>query len=175
MYAWYTHSMPSAPTSPTHARSATAGPPLDALDEALLEIRRLVRRPGYRSRLLGSLDAPVDIGALRVLRAVERSGGEPTSVGDIAERLDIDPSTASRLVDQQVCAGTLDRGRSDTDRRRSVLELTDAGRALLAEVTAVRRGLLAEVTDDWDDAEVATLVALLDRLRDGFARLERDA
>jgi DNA-binding MarR family transcriptional regulator len=168
---------PAPPAPPTPARPrATDGPPLlDALDEALLEIRRLVRRPGYRARFLGSLHAPIDVGTVRVLRAIERTGGKAPSIGDLAERLDVDPSTASRLVDQQVTAGYLERSRCTDDRRRWTLRLTDRGRALLDEVTAVRRGLLAEVTAAWDDAEVATLAALLERLREGFLQLERDA
>lgn len=173
--AWYTQSM--VPASPPPARSEATGdrPLLDALDEALLEIRRLVRRPGYRARFLGSLHAPVDVGTVRVLRAVERSGGTAPSIGELAARLDVDPSTASRLVDQQVTAGYLERRRCNDDRRRSTLTLTDGGRALLDEATAVRRGLLAEVTATWDDAEIAMLAALLERLRAGFLELERDA
>jgi DNA-binding MarR family transcriptional regulator len=150
-------------------------PELDALDEALLEIRRLVRRPGYRRRFLDSLHTSTDVGTVRVLRAVERAGDPAPCVGDVAERLDVDPSTASRLIDQQVTAGYLARTRSPHDRRRTTLGLTDAGRDLLAEVTEVRRDLLAEVTRDWDRAEVTTLVSLLDRLRQGFAALEQNA
>jgi DNA-binding MarR family transcriptional regulator len=158
---------PAAPSAHRHA------PELDALDEALLEIRRLVRRPGYRRRFLDSLHTSTDVGTVRVLRAVERAGDPAPCVGDVAERLDVDPSTASRLIDQQVTAGYLARTRSPHDRRRTTLELTDPGRDLLAEVTEVRRDLLAEVTRDWDRTEVATLVALLDRLREGFATLEQ--
>jgi DNA-binding MarR family transcriptional regulator len=148
-------------------------PELDALDEALLEIRRLVRRPGYRRRFLDSLHTPTDVGTVRVLRAVERAGEVAPCVGDVAERLDVDPSTASRLIDQQVSAGYLARARSQHDRRRTTLELTAAGRDLLTEATEVRRDLLAEVTLTWDRTEVTTLVRLLDRLRADFATLEQ--
>lgn len=170
--------LPSRAPDTTDAASAPPAvhrhaPELDALDEALLEIRRLVRRPGYRRRFLDSLHTPTDIGTVRVLRAVERAGEVAPCVGDVATRLDVDPSTASRLIDQQVTAGYLARTRSAHDRRRTTLGLTDAGRDLLAEVTEVRRDLLAEVTRDWDRAEVATLVTLLDRLREGFAALEQ--
>jgi DNA-binding MarR family transcriptional regulator len=162
---------PAAPSAP--AAGHRHAPELDALDEALLEIRRLVRRPGYRRRFLDSLHTSTDVGTVRVLRAVERAGEPAPCVGDVAERLDVDPSTASRLIDQQVTAGYLARARSPHDRRRTTLGLTDAGRDLLAEVTEVRRDLLAEVTRDWDRAEVATLVTLLDRLREGFTALEQ--
>lgn len=165
------HAAAATPASGRHRHA----PELDALDEALLEIRRLVRRPGYRRRFLDSLHTPTDTGTVRVLRAVERAGDPGPCVGDVAERLDVDPSTASRMIDQQVTAGYLARTRSAEDRRRTTLGLTDAGRDLLAEITEVRRDLLAEVTRDWDRDEVTTLVRLLDRLRESFTGLEQQS
>jgi DNA-binding MarR family transcriptional regulator len=148
---------------------------LAALDAALLDVRRLGRRPGYRARLLAAVGDEVDASTVRVLRAVERQ--EPRGevcVGDVATQLEVDPSTASRLVDQQVTAGYLARARSDQDRRRSTLQLTEAGRALLGEVTVARLDLLDEVTADWSTDDVAELASALDRLRLAFARIERD-
>jgi DNA-binding MarR family transcriptional regulator len=166
--------MPRDLPTPSPARTALA-----SLDAALLDVRRLGRRPGYRSRLLAAVGDAIDISTVRVLRAVERghgSGGGDADggicVGDVAARLEVDPSTASRLVDQQVTTGYLQRQRCATDRRRSTLTLTDAGRTVLAEVTGARLDLLAEVTADWSEHEVATLATALDRLRLGFARIE---
>lgn len=148
---------------------------LTDLDDALFDIQRIARRPGYRARILAALDAPVELSTVRVLRAVERACDTTPSVGDIAERLTIDPSTASRLVDQQVAAGLLHRHRDPKDGRRSRLTLSDAGRALLDEVTDVRRQLLAEVTAGWDATDLDRLGDLLVRLRDDFDRLESQA
>ncbi len=146
--------------------------PLPDLDDALFDIQRLVRRPGYRSRLLAELGSQVELSTVRVLRAVERAGSQPPCIGDIADRLLVDPSTASRFVDQQVDAGYLTRERRPDDRRRSQLVLTEAGRALLDEVSNARRDLLAEVTADWDDADLRELSELLTRLRESFDQLE---
>ncbi|MCA1784217.1 MAG: MarR family transcriptional regulator [Intrasporangiaceae bacterium] len=145
---------------------------LTVLDDALFDIQRVARRPGYRKRLLAALDAPVELSTVRVLRAVERAGDEAPSVGDIAERLTIDPSTASRFVDQQIDAGYLLRHRCTADGRRSRLSLSDTGRALLVEVTAARRRILAEVTAGWDTADLDQLGELLAQLRNDFDHLE---
>lgn len=153
---------------------ATATRPLDLLSDALLETRGLVLRPGYRARLLGALGAQLSVGAIRVLRAVQRADGDPC-VADVAERLLVDPSTASRMVDQQVEAGYLRRDRHPEDRRRARLSLTAAGSELLDRATVARRELLAEATRDWDDADVALLGELLDRLCDSFDRFEAPA
>jgi DNA-binding MarR family transcriptional regulator len=147
---------------------------LDALDAALVDVRRVLQRPAYRRRLLASVGAPVDLGALRTLRVVQRSE-DPPSVGDVAEVLGVDPSTASRTVDRCVCAGLLVRRSSATDRRRALLELTDQGREVLGRVTAARRELLAEVTREWDADDLAHLTRSLETLLAGFDRLEARA
>jgi len=145
---------------------------LDALDDALVRVRRAVQHPAYRRRLLGSLDVDLPLSTLRVMRVVERAGASSPSIGDVAETLAIDPSTASRGVDDGVGRGLLSRSPCASDRRRSRLTLTVAGRDVLDRLAAARRDLLADVTGDWQDAELETLVALLGRLLDGFGRLE---
>jgi DNA-binding MarR family transcriptional regulator len=147
-------------------------PALDALDDVLVDVRRVLQRPGYRRRLVAALDDPLELGTLRTLRAVERLGPAAPCVGDVADVLVVDPSTASRTIDRAVAAGLLARSPSEHDRRRTRLSLTAEGRAVLDRVTAARRDLLAEVTADWDPADIARLTALLTTLRAGFDRLE---
>jgi DNA-binding MarR family transcriptional regulator len=155
--------------------TATRTSPLTTLDDALFDLQRLVRRPGYRAALLQRLGNQVELSTVRVLRAVERAGTDTPGVGDVAERMMIDPSTASRLVDQQVAAGYLTRQRHPDDRRRSQLVLTAAGRDLLAEVTAARRDLLAEITAAWDPDDLERLSDLLSHLAQDFQTLESSA
>lgn len=155
-----------APLAAPEAAAALAG-----LDHALLDVRRLVNRPGYRRRLLGPLGRRIELSTIRVLHAVDQAP-RPPSIGEVAATLTIDPSTASRLVDQRVNDGLLERSPDPVDRRRAVLTLTAAGRALLEEVAASRRRMLAEVTDGWTSEEQDQLELLLVRLVDGFRRLE---
>ena len=144
---------------------------LDELDAALVRVRRLLHQPVYRRRLLEGLGTDVALGTLRVVRAVEPTGdGEPT-IGEVAESLGIDPSTASRAVDDAVARGFVWRRACDEDRRRQRLQLTDAGTTLMARATTVRRALLAEVTGDWDTEALGTLVTQLRQLVDDFDRL----
>jgi DNA-binding MarR family transcriptional regulator len=147
--------------------------PLADLDRALLEVRRLVNRPGYRQRLLGPLGRRVELSTVRVLHAVDQAT-VPPSIGSIAATLAIDPSTASRLVDQRVTEGLLERSPDPDDRRRTVLRLTRSGGALLGELAASRIGMLAEVTSGWSPADVRRLEQLLNRLTDGFEAYEDD-
>jgi DNA-binding MarR family transcriptional regulator len=177
MCVWYTHLMMSPPPAPASPPPAPASPPpdparLDALDDVLGAVRRVLQRPEYRRRLLAATDGSVDLGSLRTLRVVERRAAAAPSVGDVADALGVDPSTASRTVDRCVCAGLLARTPSDTDRRRTQLTLTDRGRETLDQVTTARRQLLAEVAGDWDVTDLDRLTALLRTLLDGFDRVE---
>jgi DNA-binding MarR family transcriptional regulator len=145
--------------------------PLAELDRALLELRRLVNRPGYRHRLLGPLGRRVELSTVRVLHAIDQAP-TPPSIGTVAMTLAIDPSTASRLVEQRVKDGLLERSPDPDDRRRSVLRLTPSGYALLAELAASRIEMLSEVTEDWSSTDLRTLERLLERLTDGFDAYE---
>lgn len=144
---------------------------LDALDDALVGVRRMLRHPAHRRRVLEGIGTDVSIGTLRVARAVERGGEQPPVIGDVAELLGIDPSTASRMVDDAVRRGLVDRQPCTQDRRRQRLRLTEDGAVLLERATAVRRQVLAEITEAWQAEEVAGLVHQLDRLLDDFDAL----
>lgn len=182
MHVWYTHHMTvpmaSAPSTARVASDAAArrqaSAALDALDDRLVSLRRVLQRPGYRRRLLQGLSVDLELGVLRLLRVVQRADGSP-SIGEVAEVLTVDPSTASRVVDRAASAGYLERHPCESDRRRTRLSLSSVGTQLLDEVTARRRDLLAEVIDDWQDGDLEILVGMIDRLLVGFGELEGPA
>ena len=161
---WYTHLM-------THTSSEPQ--PLDELDDALVAVRHVLQRPAYRRRITAGTGA-VELATLRLLRAVQRWPGAP-SIGDVAEVLIIDPSTASRMVDRALAGGLLDKRACADDGRRARLHLTEQGDAVLAAATRQRRTVLAEVTADWDTDDLQRLVGLLGELLEGFDRVTGDA
>lgn len=145
---------------------------LERLDLALTRLRRLWESPAVKRRFIQLLGAPAELSTIRALRAIERAGEEP-SVGDVADLLCVDTSTASRFVDQAVLAGYVSRGTAPHDRRRTVLTHTSLGEQVLEQVKRTRRVLLEELTGDWSIDEVATLALLLDRLAGSVDALER--
>lgn len=146
---------------------------LQHLDDLLSALRLAVQRPGYRRRLLQDLDVPGGITGLRLLRAVQALSGDGSpSIKDVAGRLAVEHSTASRGVDSAVRDGSLRKQPCSEDQRRTRLELTPAGTELL-ERTADRRGQIpGTVTEHWDEGDLARLVELLAALKDGYDRLE---
>src|SRR5690606_22844843 len=81
----------------------------DDLDELLTRILITRQRPDWRRRLLDSAGPVTSMSSLRALRAVElrERAGQAASIGDVAEFLAVDHSTASRTVSAIVVAGLL--------------------------------------------------------------------
>ena len=102
----------------------------------------------------------------RVLAVLGRFPGM-SAVG-VAERSAMDKVAVSRAVARLLERGLLHRETHGGDRRRSVLELSDAGRAVYAEVAPLalsyERELLAPLSED----ERAQFSRMLDRLGERY-------
>jgi DNA-binding MarR family transcriptional regulator len=92
-----------------------------------------------------------------------QGGGDPT-VGDVARRLGLDRSGASRMVAAAAEHGYLERTRGVTDARRTVLRLTPAGRELIAASHRWQRERFAELTASWADEDRDRFAGYLERL-----------
>jgi len=141
------------------------------LELAFIRIRRMWDAPWLRRRIVERIGIQVDPSLVRTLHAVRQAEGD-MAVRDAAAWLCVDPSTASRMVDAAVTAGYLERRRSESDRRRSVVTLTRTGNQLLENVLAAKRELLAELTLDWSDDDVGQFTDLMERLAERVAELE---
>jgi DNA-binding MarR family transcriptional regulator len=94
-------------------------------------------------------------------------------MSELAERLRVDASTATRAVDRLVRAGLATRRRDPDDARGVRVAATPAGRARLEEVVRRRRTALRAILADFDDDDRRRLAELLERLVagvDAFAR-----
>jgi DNA-binding MarR family transcriptional regulator len=89
---------------------------------------RFVRVVSRRFREAGGLD--LTLSDLSVLSQVERGVDLPSA---IADTLYLDRPRVSRITDQLVAQGYLERAVDLEDRRRSRLSLTESGARLLAE------------------------------------------
>jgi DNA-binding MarR family transcriptional regulator len=76
-----------------------------------------------------------------VLAKVERSEGMKQS--ELAEQMEMQPITLTRLIDKLADAGLIERRGDDTDRRVNRLYLRKAARPLLAKLGVLK----AELTD----------------------------
>ncbi|MBC8075559.1 MAG: winged helix-turn-helix transcriptional regulator [Chloroflexales bacterium] len=141
---------------PDNVAAATAEALLDAAGQALFQLGRVFSRHPLHRVLHEHSERPVQLSQILITQAVasvQVESGQDTTVGAVAERLAIDPSTASRLVAETIGAGYLSRTASATDGRRSHLVLTDAGHALVAHARRYQRSVFEQVTQTWPEQE----------------------
>jgi DNA-binding MarR family transcriptional regulator len=143
---------------------------LERLDAALMRLRRLWTAPRTQAGMRAG-DEPVELSTVLVVDALARGPEQHLGVADVAERLDVTPSTASRLVDRAVAAGMVERRVAPDDARRADLLLTDAGSALHERARSFRTRYLDSVLAAWPQSDITTLADHLDR----FARAVTDA
>jgi len=84
-------------------------------------------------------------------------------ISEIAEAIGVDQPRASRLVNEAVEKNLVTRRADERDARRSVVELSPAGRALLESAHANRRTAVTDALEGFSAEEVATFAALLAR------------
>ncbi len=92
-------------------------------------------------------------------------GGRGTTCASLARDMAHDKGAMTRMIDTLEEKGLVQRSRDAGDRRLINLSLTDAGEAMTMRcrehAIALWNGLFAE----WDDRDVAALIAQLGRLR----------
>ncbi len=106
--------------------------------------------------VLERMEKRIGLAQLRALQSLERLG--PSLVTELGTDLDLLPSTASRLSDRLADAGYITRRVSPTNRRATLLEMTDAGRAVLDELIELRIHAFGEVVRHMSEPERAALV-----------------
>lgn len=146
---------------PPHAAPTTGDRPDRGLEGALLSVTRGLRR-GWAEAIAHTGLAPHQARALRSI-----AGEGPLRPGALAERLRVAPRSVTEVVDALVEAGLVGREPDPSDRRATILSLTDAGHELVHEISALRRAHTTKVFDDvLTQQEQETLAYLLGRLAD---------
>ena len=92
----------------------------------------------------------------------------PLRIGDVAERLSIDVSVASRQVAALESSGYLVREPDEQDRRVRRVTVTEAGTRVLKESHRRMVEAFSTAMAEWKDEDVVALSRGLDRLREDF-------
>ncbi|HEU4328408.1 MAG TPA: MarR family transcriptional regulator [Roseiflexaceae bacterium] len=148
---------------------------LEAAGQALFRLGRIFARQPLPHLLAQRTERAVELSRILVAEAVaagEQTGQEIT-VGAVAERLAIDPSTASRLVAETIQAGYLTRSPAPEDARRSLLALTEAGRELVEHARRYQRAVFEQATAAWPAEDRQTFARLLVLFTDSIAELHK--
>lgn len=134
------------------APSSSAGLPPGTSSDILTALEELGRAQREAAgKLAHRLGWPrAGIGVIRLLALCG-----PVQITDVAAKLRVDVSVASRQVSQLVDAGYVQRTVDESDRRVRLLELTVAGRTLVDQVKDEFSEVFAKVFVDWSDQDVA--------------------
>lgn len=155
-------------------------PTVAEIDQAAFQLRRLWAKPHLVRKLRETCEQgerPIQMSNLMVIHVVSRltdETDEDVTVGAVAERLDIDPSTASRLVGHAIDAGFITREPSSRDARRAHLGLTGAGRRVKETTDQFRLRFIADLVADWPSTDRAEFARLLRRFTDAVAAFPLD-
>jgi len=140
------------------------------IDGFMQKWRRRAMKRELGNRALVHLKLGIDLAQFDVLSAIEGSAFEfgeeaagETMVATVAERLNIDPSRASRMVSELVEEGFARRAVSQADARRTIIELTERGRAVVDAVRAYKYIIMGDFLAEWDPKELAAFVPMLKR------------
>jgi DNA-binding MarR family transcriptional regulator len=113
----------------------------------------------------------ISAGELAILLLIDAR--EPESQQQVARRLGIDRTTMVELIDALEDKGLLARRPDARDRRRNVIELTDAGQKTLRRATRASDQAEQRLLAELNDVEAAQLRALLRRIA-ASARRDRN-
>lgn len=91
---------------------------------------------------------------------------------ELAERLDVEPITAGRIVDRLEEAGLVERLSDPVDRRAWRLVVTDKARPIIERLGMLAEDMADDIFVDLGKAEVEQLRAKLARVRENIGRTE---
>jgi len=134
------------------------------IEQAMTRLVRMATQSRMKAYFAAQTGLALDRAAYAALAALAESG--PMRLSDLAARVAVDVSTASRQVQQLQRAGLLDRVVDPDDRRASRLRLSGEGERVLALLRQARRALFERVLAGWTAAERRTFATLLARLAD---------
>jgi DNA-binding MarR family transcriptional regulator len=126
------------------------------------EMRRGAAMSALRTHLFGHGESALEPGQMDTLDLLVGQE-EPWRMGDLADALRVDPSTATRAVQRLVKVGLASRTMSNTDGRVVMVTSTPAGRQRHAEVSAFRRLTMSRLLDAFEPDERRVLADYLER------------
>ncbi|MBG6184764.1 DNA-binding MarR family transcriptional regulator [Arthrobacter sp. CAN_A214] len=115
-----------------------------------------------------------DLNALGIMMGAARAGATVTP-GMLREELNLSSPATTALVDRLDTAGHVTRTRSAVDRRQVHLELTEKARMTGGKLFAPLAQHINTALDEFDDAELALLERMMQRITDATIAAKADA
>ena len=142
--------------TPSERAAGRADDP-EQLVTALLAASRLLVAIAAKS--LAAVEDTLTLPQYRLLVVLDSRG--PSNLAGLAEALEVNPSTALRMVERLTTAGMVEKATNPTRRRQVQLRLTGAGWQTVREVTEARRAEFSRIVAAMPAEQRIQLVAML--------------
>ncbi len=120
----------------------------------------------FRTRLASSLvECGLNDARFSVLQALSTAGTAGCPQKELARTLQYSESNVSSLLDRMSADGLVRRRRSETDRRKVLIQISEMGERLLARGNLVFQNVAAELLQRVPEPQSYGLAAQLDQLR----------
>jgi DNA-binding MarR family transcriptional regulator len=151
---------PASGTSAVDFRNRTDREHARRIGRAWIEMRRGAGASALRAYLFGR-EKPLEQGQMDALDLLSRRDNRPMK--ELAARLRVDPSTATRAVQRLEADGLVERYPSPEDGRVVLVRITDEGARRHDAVAARRSTAMMHILSEFEPVERAQLADLLDR------------
>lgn len=141
--------------------------PNDQIEQQLF---RLLRRTNAIHVTTARGDVDLERSSYGILCLLADDG--PQRLGAIATAFRLDPSTVTRQVQTVVNLGLAEKATDPTDRRATVLSLTDEGLETVTTARTWRRQMLDQIIAGWTDEERQQFVDALARFNTSVDEFE---
>ncbi len=141
-------------------------PSISSVADQVLEVIPLVMRV-IRKEFRSQRDPELTLPEFRSLAFVNRSAG--CSLNEVAEHIGLEPPTASKLVENLVQRGLVNREEDRNDRRRVQLSISPKGKKSIDAAFEHTREFLAERLIHLKEPEREELLQAIELLKDAFA------
>lgn len=126
-----------------------------AADEFADTVMKLVQEFGLLAQDKTPCGENTSVSEAHALTVLNRE--EPLSQQSLADRLQLEKSTVSRLTDAMERKGWITRSRSASDRRRKDLSLSEEGNERAREINRARKDYLERVLDRVPESKRETI------------------
>lgn len=114
---------------------------VDDLTDAVLTASRLLVAVSARS--LAAVEETLTLPQFRMLVLLDSRG--PMKLTALADLLEVNPSTAKRMIDRLITSGVADREPNPVTKREVVIVASEEGRRVVSEVMARRRAEISKI------------------------------
>jgi DNA-binding MarR family transcriptional regulator len=140
--------------------------------DALVALRLIIRAPDMAGRQLAK-QTGLTTSQLVVMQLLKRSPG--LTITKLAERVSLRQATVTALIDKLESRTLVQRKRSDLDRRRVELYLTEEGSAMIEAAPTILQERFIVQFDQLEDWEQSFILAALQRVASMLDAGELDA